>query len=226
MNRHCLDVRIWAPLLVATAAVLLRGGPSRPATRAVAPRCVEVPALHAAAEPRDDADYVLDAGLSSVRFLVEGNGTQRLAACPRVAGHLRLRDGGSRRELELVFDLGSLQAVGSAPASLDLWQLLGVHRSSEICYRASLLRTSTSTLPGVTQRLWSGTLRLDDRVVRQPIQLWQVTLPGQPLRLQGHGSVTADTYGLPSHGWLGIHHQPPHVVTLGLDLAWRRQRGH
>ncbi len=47
--------------------------------------------------------------------------------------------------------------------------------------------------------------------------------PGQPLRLQGHGTVPRETYGLPARGWLGFGTNA-HDVTLGLDLVWRRHR--
>jgi hypothetical protein len=167
---------------------------------------------------------VLDAERCSVRFLCDTGGDETLAACRRLTGRLRVQDGGERRELDLDLDLGSLQPVGEAAPDLDLWRLLGVHRGSEVSYRASQLRRSTGTLPGVTELLWLGTLRFDGRVVQQPMVLWQVSLPGQPLRLQGHGSVAGDTYGLPSRRWLGLGTRS-HVVTLGLDLAFRRERG-
>lgn len=224
MSHHLLDVRIWGPLALAIAAVCWRGAPQRPQPPATTARAVALPTVRAAPEPHGDVDYVLDPERSSVRFLVDGTGGDHLAVCAHVSGRLRIRDGDDRRELELALDLGSLQPVDDAAPPLDLWQLLGVHRSSQVLYRAHQIRSADSGLPGVTQRLWLGTLRFDGSVVQQPMELWQTLLRGQPLRLQGHGPVAADTYGLPTRGWFGLTH-PSHVVILGLDLAFRRDRG-
>lgn len=224
MRHHLLDVRIWGPLALAIAAVCWRGAPQRSLPPATIARAVELPAIRAATEPAGDVDYVLDPERSSVRFLVDVGGGERLATCARVSGRLRVRDGGERRELELALDLGSLQPVDAGLPPLDLWQLLGVHRGSQVLYRANQIRRADSGLPGVSQRLWLGSLRFDGRVVQQPMELWQTLLPGQPLRLQGHGSVAAHTYGLPARSWFGLAHAS-HVVTLGLDLAFRRDRG-
>lgn len=224
MNRHCLDARVWGPLVLASALLLLRGtGPAAPPPRDTA-HAVELPQLRGAPLPSTDSDYELDVDRSTVRFLVEANDGAMLTACRRIGGHLHLAGDGGRCTLELDLDLGSLEAVGGGEGELDLWRHLGVHRGSELFYRATLIRTATNNLPGVTQRVWLGTLRLDDRAVQQPMLLWQVSLPGQPLRLQGHGSVAGDTYGLPSHGWFGFAPHA-HVVNLGLDLVWRRHRG-
>ncbi|MBX3463464.1 MAG: hypothetical protein KF830_09850 [Planctomycetes bacterium] len=223
MNRHCLDPRVFGPLAAAALAFALRPLPAPAAPPGHAARSVALPELHAAPEPTGDADHVLDGERSTVRFLVTTGGRERLVACRRVAGSLRRASPGHHQELELRLDLASLQAADDSATGLDLWHLLGVHRGGEVVYRARLLRTATSNLPGVGARLWLGTLRLGDRVVQQPMELWQVALPGQPLRLQGHGSVAAHAYGLPVRSWLGLAPQT-HVVTLGLDLVWRRQR--
>jgi hypothetical protein len=222
MNRHCLDPRVLGPIAVATAVFLWRPLPA-PAPAPVPARAVELPPLHGQVAPRDDADYVLDGDRSTVRFLVGDRGRDHLAVCRRANGRLRLPASGAPAEFELELDLGSLQPVAAEAAGLDLWELLGVHRGSQLVYRASARRHTTSELPGLTQVLWLGTLRLDDRIVQQPMELWQVRLPGQPLRLQGHGSVAGDTYGLPARSWYGLPTHS-HVVTLGLDLVWRRRR--
>ncbi len=220
MNRQCRDARIWGPLVVAGAALLLRGAPGPAARATTTPHAVELPALHAGAEPRGSVDYVLDAERSSVRFLVGG----QLTTCPAITGHLHVRDDGSR-ELELDLDLGSLQPHGDqpAPTPLDPGGLLGVPRASHVLYRANLLRTTSSNLPGVTGQQWLGTLDLGERAVQQPFALWQVSLPGQPLRLQGHGPVAGGIQE-PARNWFGIP-SPSHVLLLGFDLAWRRHRG-
>jgi hypothetical protein len=142
-----------------------------------------------------------------------------------VKGTLDLEPDGTG-ELELVLDLATLQplhgAAGGGDRGIDLAHVLGVYRGSTIVYRARLAATTTSDLPGVSQRTFLGTLRLGSQVLTQPMQLWQCALPGQPLRLQGHGTVAADQYGLPTRRWLALFPED-HAVTLGLDLAWRRR---
>ena len=221
MNRHCLDWRVLAPIAVGAVLFALRPATLPPRGQPSPQRTIELPTPVAGGLSQRDADYELDAERSTVRFFVD-DGAPRFAACPGVRGSLQVRTGTAPSTLELELDLGSLQPL-EANAPLDLWRLLGVHRGGRITYRAELLRTATSPLPGVTERVWLGTLRLDEHAVRQPMSLWQVSLPGQPLRLQGHGTVAGATYDLPTRGWLGLA-ADSHAVTLGLDLVWRRRR--
>ncbi|MBL9078704.1 MAG: hypothetical protein JNL08_14435 [Planctomycetes bacterium] len=223
MNRHLLDLRVCGPIAIAALLFWWRPGTLPPPAPTPTARAVALPALQVPAESTQDADYELDPARSVVRFLVEDAAGRQLAVCQRASGRLRVRRGGAERELELDLELGSLAPVDASGAGLDLWHELGVHRGSEIAYRATQLAATTTNLPGVTARLWLGSLRLDGRVVRQPMELWQVALPGQPLRLQGHGTVPRETYGLPARGWLGFGTNA-HDVTLGLDLVWRRHR--
>jgi hypothetical protein len=183
----------------------------------------ELSAMHGLPPSSREQRLELAAEESSVRFLVEGTRGELLVACTAVHGSLVLGANNTGGELELHLDLGSLQPLGEPVAGLDVAHVLGVHRGSEIVYRATLAATTTSDLPGVCQRTWLGTLRLGGRALQQPMQLWQCSLPGQLLRLQGHGSVAAADYGLPLRRVFGLLAEQ-HVVTLGLDLAWRRPR--
>jgi hypothetical protein len=174
--------------------------------------------------PRDEA-FELDPEHSSVRFLVQGGGRNVLVRCPAVAGKFELRAEAAASKLELRFDLSSLAPIepGTAlPTEADLRHLLGIHRGEQLEFRATLLSTATSPVPGLVHRLWLGSLRFGGRIVRQPMGLWQTALPGQPVRLQGYGTVGAADYGLPRRSWFGLVEEH-HVVTLGLDLAWKRR---
>lgn len=224
MNRACLDVRIWGPFVVAAEAVLLRGStdPGAPATTTA--RAVELPLLHGLPEPRGDAVYRLDPDRSSVRLRIGADGSERLLACGRCAGRLSIRDGGAARELELECDLAALQPVDPAQppgAPLPSPEATGAR---QLAVRATLQHGAATELPGVVRQQWSGSVRLAAREVAPAIELWQVSLPGQPLRLQGHAVLAGATFGPPSRSWLGLA-QDSEVVVLGLDLAWRRQRG-
>lgn len=221
MNRSCLDPRVWTPIAIAALCFSFRLHPPAAPAAADPARPVALPAMQPAPPPKSDVDYVLDPAKSTVRFLVEGSQGELLTTCTRVEGRLRLTTKGEGSEFELELDLGSLAPSGTEPTTIDLYRLLGVHRGSEVRYRGTLLRTSTTNLPSVTERVWLGTLRIGPRIVRQPMQLWQCALSGQPMRLQGHGTVDVADYGLPRRSWLGLL-QENHVVTLGLDLAWRR----
>lgn len=226
MNRSLFDPRVWLP--IACAAGVLAG---REATFSHSPadvvhaEAIELPVPNLVVLPGRDQSYDLDPEHSSVRFLVQGSGRELLVRCPAVRGRLDLRADAATSTIELQLDLASLapvaEAGGTGPAP-DLRSLLGIHRGDEISYRATLLSTATSPVPGLVHRLWLGSMRFGGRTVRQPMGLWQTALPGQPLRLQGYGTVGADAYGLPRRSWFGIVEQH-HVVTLGLDLAWKRR---
>lgn len=221
MSRHCFDLRVLGPLVFAGACFATRMFPAAALPPSPPPRAVELPAPIALPAPKGDVAYVLDATKSTVRFLVEGDDGELLAACTQVSGRVRLGAQPETSELELDLDLGALDTVGGAPSTIDLHRLLGVHLGARIHYHATLVRTSTTPVPGVVERVWLGVLHLDQRTIRQPMQLWQCSLPGQPMRMQGHGTVDVADYGLPRRGWFGMF-QEKHVVTLGLDLAWRR----
>jgi len=224
MNRHCLDLRVLGPLVVAGACFAFRLLPPPAPPPSEPPRAVDLPTPVAAPPPKGEVAYVLDAARSTVRFLVEGADGELLAACPEMSGRVRFAAGATAGELEFTLDLASLAPIGDGPATVDLHRLLGVHLGAKIHYRATLVRTASTPVPGVVERVWLGTLHLDQRTIRQPMQLWQCSLPGQPMRLQGHGSVDVADYGLPRRGWLGLFPEK-HVVTLGLDLVWRRDGG-
>ncbi len=227
MNHGPLDWRVWLPLAIGTAAWLVREVTDAPLPAAEPPvTALALPVPRLLTLPGRDQTYDLDAERSCVRFLVEGEGQELLVQCPLVSGSLELRAEPADSVLELRLDLGSVVPT-AGPASgptIDLQHLLGVHRGNELAFRGNLVSTATAPVPGLLHHLWLGTMRFGNRVVRQPIALWQTALPGQPLRLQGHGTVAVEPYGLPRRVWLGLV-QERHVVTLGLDLAWKRRTG-
>lgn len=229
MNRACLDPRVWLPLALAAAALLVRETTWQHVLDATPhSEAIELPIPRLVAGPQHDQSYDLDAAHSSVRFLVGSEGRELLVRCPVVQGRLDLRADPAASVLELRLDLASLVPVvpgeGGEPEA-GLRHLLGIRRGEEIIYRATLVSTSTAPVPGLLHRLWQGSLRFGGRIVRQPMGLWQTALPGQPLRLQGYGTVGTDAYGLPRRSWLGLVEEH-HVVTLGLDLAWKRRAAH
>ena len=221
MNRSVFDPRVGGPVLVAALLFALREGhtlpPVVPATR---PAVIELPAVHAANPPLRDQDFELDLERSTVRFAIASGDGLVLLGCTRCAGRLALRRDERRSQLSLDLDLASLTVLtpGADPGLLR--ELLGVRADSTLQCRADLVRTAGTALPGVRELLWDGAVRCDGRAVRQPMVLWQPTLPGQPMRLQGYGSVSTAPYHLPNPSWFGL--SPAHVVTLGLDLVWRR----
>ena len=221
MSHPCLDARVWLPLVVAAGWFATRARPPAPEPPGPPAAAMTLPPMHGLPPSTKEQVLELDAEHSSVRFLVTGLRGELLVACPAVQGSLKLLAGGAGGELELRLDLASLVPLHDA-ASVDVPHVLGVHRGSEIVYRANLVATTGSDLPGVVQRTFLGTLRFGARVMQQPMQLWQCSLPGQPLRLQGHGTVAAEAYGLPKRRWLALIDEG-HAVTLGLDLAWRRR---
>ena len=226
MSRALFDPRVWLPLAIAALLAGIRESqlvPSHEDERTVVP--TELPVPSAAAQPKGDQAYDLDMTRSCVRFLVKGSGPDLLLSCSLVQGTLELCPLPGKSVLELRIDLGSLAPVVLAPEhdpEQDLQHLLGVHRGSEVVYRATLTSSATSPLPALHFLIWQGTLRFGSRAMRQPMALWQTAMPGQPLRLQGHGTVGADAYGLPRRTWLGLVEER-HAVTLGLDLAWKRR---
>lgn len=216
------DLRVVGPFAVALLCFLPRALPEPAPVPPPTALALPLPALHATAVPKSDQRFELDAERSSVRFLVHDGAGDLLVQCPAVTGQLHFGAGNDAGTLELRLDLASLRPVGDGPAAIDLVDLLGIHRGEDVSFRGALVATTTIDLPGVSQRTWLGNLRFGSRVVQQALQTWQCSLPGQPLRLQGHGTVAGAHYGLPPQSLLGLFAHS-HDVTLGLDLAFRRR---
>lgn len=222
MRPVVFDARVWLPAVLAIGLFAFRAMPVPPSPLPTASPSIALPAMRGLPTPTTAQQWDLSASDSSVRFLVEGPRGKLLATCHVASGTLDLAAPAQTGELELRLDLTSLTR-SDAETDLDVHHVLGVHRTSEVIYRGRLLATTSCDLPGVRRLLFMGPLHFDDRVVQQPMQLWQCSLPGQPMRLQGHGSVQAAAFGLPARTWLGLFPEE-HTVTLGLDLAWRRRR--
>lgn len=226
MTRARPDARVWLPLVVAAAVLTLREcRRTKVVVQTPGVQATELPIPRGTAAPKHAQAYDLDLANSCIRFFVQGASHDLLLTCSVVSGTLEFDADPAKSTFELRIDLGSLAAVpgaGAEETEADLQHLLGVHRGSEVLYRGSLLSAATSPIPALSHLLWQGTLRFGSRVLRQPMALWQTTLPGQPLRLQGHGTVGTDAYGLPRRSWLGLLEER-HAVTLGLDLAWKRR---
>lgn len=222
--RAFVDPWVVGPLVLAALVFAMRE-----ATRGAVPPPVEphpavaLPLPRADAAPRRDQEYELDAGASVVRFVDGGGAGDRVIECPAIRGRLELALDRDVSHLELDLDLGSLRAVDGALAvdDAELWQLFGVRPSDNVSYRAGLLTSTTTPVPALRLLQWRGELRFGGRTVRQDLELWQTALPGQALRLQGHGAVPGDAYGLGPRGPFAFLHDA-HVVTLGFDLAWKR----
>jgi hypothetical protein len=218
MNRCLRDARVWLPAVIGLALFLSRAlppaadSPLSPAT-AVAlpePRGARLVGAH---------DYELLLARSSVHFLVEGTRGRLLVDCPAFRGHLELDAKAGNGRLDLRLDLSSLREPSAE--GLGVHHILGAYRATELAYSGVLVAIATSDLPGVQELTFLGRLHFGDRVVQQPMQLWLCSLPGQPLRLQAHGTVPAAAYDLPKRRWFGLVER--NDVTLGLDLAWRRR---
>lgn len=166
--------------------------------------------------------FQLQPELSAARFLVRGDLGELQLRCPGLSGTLQFDPEPGRSSLELRLDLHTLDTVDDTPLPAEaLRHLLGVHRSATATFRGTWTHTLSTPVPGLVQLLFDGTLELGGHVVRQSLGLWRAALPGQPLRLCGHGTVDAHDYGLPERSFLGFR-QEQHLVTLGLDLAFRR----
>lgn len=224
MNRYLLDPRVWLPALVGLSCFAPRALPAPAAPPHERPQAVALPPLHGAPAGSGVQSFELLPERSSVHFLVRGPRGELLVNCPGCRGTLQLDAKNNQGSLELRLDLTSL--TDTAPGSgIDVHHVLGMHRTSEIVYRGNLVATTRTDLPGVEDLLFVGLLHFGELALQQPMHLWQCSLPGQPVRLQGHGTVAGAAYGLPSRRWLGLVTEH-HAVSLGLDLAWRRTRAH
>lgn len=228
MNRAVLDPRVLLPVLLGSAVLagreLLRPGVPPAPPPAIS---VELPTPQLVPPTNREIAYDLDLERSTVRFVLRGEGRDLVLRCPVVSGSLEFRPPPAESVLELHLDLGTL-AAWNAPVDAEtdacLDDLLGARRDGRIDYRGTLVSTATSPLQGLVHRLFSGAVCFGSRVVRQPVGLWQTALPGQPLRLQGYGTVDAATFRRPRPHWFGLAEEH-HAVTLGLDLAWKRRTG-
>jgi hypothetical protein len=221
--RVAADPRVWLPAAVAVLCWLPRARPEPPPPPPPRATAVALPPFHGLPPAKQSRRFVLDAARSSARFGVLLPDSLLLVGCPEIAGSLELGSDGTG-SCELTFDLASLEPLGAARAQLDLPELLGVHRSDTVHYRANLAAVTGSDLPGVSQLTWLGTLRLGPLQRAQAMQMWQCALPGQSLRFLGHGDVATRALGPPPPRWFGFE-APARPVLLGLDLAWRRDHG-
>jgi hypothetical protein len=219
---HVRDARIWGPLAAAAIGFAVRALPPAPAGEQPTAQSFEVPPMHGAPPPRTELEYDLDPADSEVTFLVEGTGGEMFVRCPGTKGRLQCAKDGTPQTFELVLDLVSLAPEETGTTSGDLRHLLGVHRDDEVTFQMQLAASTTANVPAVTGLHWVGRLRLGSRVIRQPMNLWLCRLPGRPLRMQGHGTVGTESYGLPRRARFGLFREQ-HVVTVGLDLAFRRR---
>jgi hypothetical protein len=223
VTRRRLDVRVWLPALVALAVFVPRALPAPPPEPSPRARSIRLPQLHGVPVKAERQRFELDPDASSVRVLVRGPRGRLLVQCERIGGELTIGPAPDDGELILRLDLASLRPLPDPAPGPGVRQVTGVLGDVEVGYRGRLVATTTSDLPGVREDRWLGTIHFGNRVLRQPMQLWRSWLPGRPLRLQGHGTVSGAQLGLPSRTWFGLFQQP-HDVTLGLDLAWRRVR--
>lgn len=225
MNAPATLAAVWGPLLLGALAFGAREGTRPVAVAHPAPgRATALPMLRNGAAPTKATEYDLDLERSTIRFLLRSGSSECRFDCPLAQGNLVLSAKDAECRLELALDLASLRPAAPCNDSAGptvLRELLGVHRAGDIRFRGDLVSRASVPIPVLHLLTWNGPLRFGSTVVRQPLQLWQTAIPGQPLRLQGHGTVTTDAYGLRRDGWLGIFPQE-HVVTLGLDLAWKR----
>jgi hypothetical protein len=218
------DPRVWLPALIG-AVLLAPHALPRPLPAALPQAAsVALPLVRGAPAVPGEQRFDLAADASTARFRVAGVRGELLVACPALHGTLRLDAGATTGELELRLDLASLQPL-SAGGGVDVHRVLGVLRGAEVVYRGALVASESGDLPGLRRLTFVGSLVLGERVQQQPMQLWWCVLPGSTPRLQGHGTVRGDAFGLPARRWLGLFLER-YDVTLGLDLAWRRQRGH
>lgn len=220
------DPRVFVPLLL---ALLLFGAREvtrpQPAPPVEVVHSVELPVPRGEALPRKEQEYELDPEASVVRFLVRTEDEDLALACPDAKGHLVVSPDPASCRIDIEFDLGGLRGVDGSVSDELLWHVLGVHKNVAVEYRAGLVSLATTPLPAVRLCVFDGSLRFGGRIVRQPMELWQTALPGRPLHLMGHGTFAVDTYGLQPRGAFPFLHES-HVVTLGLDLAWKRVAHH
>lgn len=217
---------VWGPALFAAVVFATRELTRPPLPTPDPPgHAIALPMLRTGAQPRSRTEYRLDLPRSCIRFLVTAAGVEHAYDCLLAQGELVLGGRDDEARFRLVLDLASLRPAPSDADPADpqvLRDLLGVHSGDEVVFLGNLLARTTAPVPVLQMLTWLGTLRFGGRHVRQSLQVWQTAVPGQPIRLQGHGPVPTATYGLQRRGWLGLFSQP-HVVTLGFDLAWQRQ---
>ncbi len=219
------DLGTWLPLVLATVVLTLRERSRVPPLPAAdTATAIELPALRTGAAPTRVTSYELDRAHSSVRFQLDSGGNRTLFTCEIASGRFVAAADDTQNRLSLRLDLASLRPTQHSDAGLALGalrDLLGVHRGGDVSFTGELVSRASTPVPALQQLIWQGTLRFGGRSIRQEMALWQTALPGRPLRLQGHGAVRPDTYGITRSAWFGLWPEQ-HVVTLGLDLAWKR----
>jgi len=222
MNGTLRDPCVWLPALLGIAAFLPAALPRPAAAPGPRPTAIALPALHGLPPGSTRLRFEVDHDDSQAHFLVRGPRGELLTRCPALRGELELDGKAGTGHLELQLDLSAIP-TDDGDRGLGVHHVLGAHRTTVITYQGDLVATTRTDLPGVQLLTFVGRLVFGERVLQQPMQLWTCQLPGKPLRLQGHGTVAASSFGLPARRLLGVFAEN-HEVTLGLDLAWRRRR--
>lgn len=217
------EFRIWLPAVAAIACFATRALPKNSAAPPVESRSVSLPQLHGMPMRARLRRFELREDDSSVRFHVTGIHQQVLVACQRMSGELLLGPKPDEGTLTLKLDLATLRSLSKDPSGISIPDVLGVFGNQEVVYHGKMVSVASSDLPGMVQTTWLGRIHFGSRVLAQPMQLWRCALPGQAIRLQGHGLAATNSLGLPYRSTLGVLDEH-YTITLGLDLAWRPVR--
>lgn len=218
-----MDWRVWLPALVAIACFGTRALPKVAATDQEKSRSITLPQLYGMPLKKRLRRFRLDADKSSARFDVKGRRRHMVAQCPKLEGELLLGPKPEQGTLTLRLDLSSLRSLSKDNADFSIPDVLDVLGNLEVVYHGTMVSAATSDLPGVMQTTWLGRVQFGSRVLAQPMQLWRCALPGQAIRLQGHGIAMANSLGLPNRFTMSLLDEQ-YAITLGLDLAWKPVR--
>jgi hypothetical protein len=218
-----MDWRVWLPALVAIACFSTRALPKTAATNNEKTRSITLPQLYGMPLKNRLRRFRLDAEESSARFDIKGRQQHMVAQCQQLDGELLLGPKPDQGTLTLRLDLSSMRSLSKDNSDFSIPDVLGVLGNLEVVYHGKMISVATNDLPGVVQTTWLGRIQLGSRVLAQPMQLWRCALPGQAIRLQGHGIAVANSLGLPSRYTLSLLDEK-YAITLGLDLAWKPVR--
>lgn len=213
---------VFGPLLASVLVLMLC--PTAPEAAPVPceqpPR--ELPPLAGHGYPRTPQEYELIPEASCVRFVIATEHGEHWLTCQQPSAQLTLGHGHADGQLQISLPIAAMQPFGENNAPISLREVFGLHRAEHITLRMRLASTTQGDVPCVTLRNWDGLVTFGPHVNRLALPAWVCALPGQPIVLQAHGTVSATDYGSPRRGVLGLPHAP-NPITFGLSLSFKRR---